>query len=440
MSSCLSVARIGGSSVDNVSADMLRKSLLHHFSQTHSSSATVVLGVVGDDQDDSTTTAPRLTVTNRYFSAHVILQEIGQDPLPVNAPAVTAEHEPQPQQHGDDLDVSSDSLPFKEDGVILVFDHVVTAESGSSSPSDQCLHVSTAAASFNALEPVHDRAEALCQAGELLRLCVGVSVHNASGAGAISPPNNNNTKEYEAEYARRILWCLDRGYEYVEVDLSPEGVKQGHDVRDKEGFARVVEAVCGTVWSSAVMGGDKQKELKQQFAQAQATAAAAAAAVDAKDGEDVKQENNVYEPPDPSKLPPITASLGETEEDRERGEKAREAIFQQKNVLTDPSSEYLDDGLESIGVGPDVVQQRQKEIEQERFMNDFEGALRQASRIRDVSKSGAISDEERRQRAGDAADLLMGLMGKMGDFDDDDETDEEDGAVEGDLMESKEKE
>jgi hypothetical protein len=430
MSSCLSVARIGGSSIDNVAADMLRKSLLNHFAQTKSS-ATVVLGVIGDH--DSTTTAPRLTVTNRYFSAHLILQEIGQDPpsQPV------AEQEPQPD--GDDLDSSSESLPFKEDGVILVFDHVVAAESGassssSSSPTDQYLHVSTAAASFNALEPIHDRAEALLQAGELLRLCVGVSVNNAGG----TTPQNNNTKEYEAEYARRILWCLDRGYEYVEVDLSPEGVSTGHDVRDKDGFARVVEAVCGTVWSSAVMGGDKQKELKDQFAQAQATAAA----VDAKAGDDTEQESNGYEPPDPSKLPPITASLGETEEDQERGEKAREAILQQKDVLThsDLPSEYLDDGQEIIGVGPDGVQQRQKENEQERFMNDFEGVLRQASRIRDASKSGVISDDERRQRAGDAADLLMGLMGKMGDFDDDSETDEEEGAAEGDLTESKEKE
>lgn len=426
MSSCLSVARIGGSSIDNVAVDMLRKSLLNHFSQANTS-ATNILGVIGDQ--DSTTTAPRLTVTNRYFSAHLILQEIGQDP-----PQPVAE----PQQDGGNLESSSESLPFKEDGVILVFDHVMAAESGSSSsssPTDQYLNVSTSVASFNALEPIHDRAEALLQAGELLRLCVGVSV-NADGGGTTTP--QTNTKEYEAEYARRILWCLDRGYEYVEVDLSPEGVTAGHDVRDKEGFARVVEAVYGTVWSSAVMGGDKQKELKQQFAQAQATAAA----VDAKDGEVAKQDSNAYEPPDPSKLPPITASMGETGQDQERGEKAREAILQQKDVFTDsdPQSEYLDDGQESIGVGPNAAQQRKNEIEQDRFMNDFEGVLRQASSIRDASKSGAFSDEERRQRAGDAADLLMSLMGKMGDFDDDDETDEEAGVAEGDLTESKEKE
>jgi hypothetical protein len=96
-----------------------------------------------------------------------------------------------------------------------------------------------------------------------------------------------------------------------------------------------------------------------------AQAQAAAAALDA------KEERNAYEPPNPSELPPITASLGETEEDQKRGEKAREAIsILQQN---DPSSAsiHLDDGQENFGLTLDVVQQRQREMEQERFMNDF---------------------------------------------------------------------
>jgi hypothetical protein len=117
------------------------------------------------------------------------------------------------------------------------------------------------------------------------------------------------------------------------------------------------------------MGGYKQTELKQQFAQAHA----AAAALDVNDGQDSKEERNAYEPPNPSELPPITASVGETEEDQKRGEKARDAIsILQQN---DPSSAsiYLDDGQENFGPTLDVVQQRQTEMEQERFMNDFEG-------------------------------------------------------------------
>jgi hypothetical protein len=55
----------------------------------------------------------------------------------------------------------------------------------------------------------------------------------------------------------------------------------------------------------------------------------------------------------------------------------------------------------------------------------FEGVLRQAASIRDSAKAGVFSDEERRQRVGDAADLIMGLMGKICDFEDDSETDGE---------------
>jgi hypothetical protein len=162
--------------------------------------------------------------------------------------------------------------------------------------------------------------------------------------------------------------------------------------------------------------------------------------LDARDGEDAKEERDAYEPPNPSELPPITASVGETEEDQERGEKARKAISSLQQNDPSSASIYLDDGQENFGPSTDVVQQRQSEMEQERFMNDFEGVLRQAASIRDSAKAGDFSDEERRQRAGDAADLLMGLMGKMGDFEDDSETDGEEGAVEEDLTESKEKE
>jgi hypothetical protein len=44
-------------------------------------------------------------------------------------------------------------------------------------------------------------------------------------------------------YTRRVLWCLDHGYEYVQVDLMEYGRSIGHSDREKEGFARIVEAV-----------------------------------------------------------------------------------------------------------------------------------------------------------------------------------------------------
>ena len=82
----------------------------------------------------------------------------------------------------------------------------------------------------------------------LLRLCVGVSL----GPYA---PHELRGHHHEQEYTKRVLWCLDRGYEYIEVDLSPTG----HEDRDKESFPRAIEAMQGTVWSSAVMRKTKTR-------------------------------------------------------------------------------------------------------------------------------------------------------------------------------------
>ena len=51
---------------------------------------------------------------------------------------------------------------------------------------------------------------------------------------------------------------LDRWYEYVEVDLRKEVLRGGFDVHEKDGFARVVEAIGVTVWSSAGMTDAKK--------------------------------------------------------------------------------------------------------------------------------------------------------------------------------------
>ena len=44
----------------------------------------------------------------------------------------------------------------------------------------------------------------------------------------------------------------------MEVDLSKEGLRGGFDVHEKDGFARVVEAIGVTVWSSAGMTDAKK--------------------------------------------------------------------------------------------------------------------------------------------------------------------------------------
>jgi len=343
--SCISVVRIGPAN-DNVSAAILRNALVDYFSKQNAPTA------------EAPTTEHRLDITNRYFSAQVLFKGIGEI-----------------------QEDASSGPPRKEDGIILVFD---------AARSNPDLPMSTAA-SFDSLEPIHNRAEE-DEAGDLLRLCVGVTM------GQMDPPELRG-KEYEKEYSRRILWCLDRSYEYVEADLSEEGLLKGHDDRDKEGFARIVEAISGTVWSSAKMGATKKKELKTSYAE-----------VLAQTEVDHTPEENLYEPPDPSLLPPVN---GESRKVRE--EKAREAILQQSQI--DPNSGYLDDE-DSIDSGK--REQRRHEMEEERRIENLEGALRQAARIRELSISGSMTDDERRQRAGDAALLLMDLMGQVG-FEESDE-------------------
>ena len=67
---------------------------------------------------------------------------------------------------------------------------------------------------------------------------------------------------------------------------------------------------------------------------------------------------------------------------------------------------------------------RRAELEEERNLNALESSLQEARRIRELSQSGQLTDDERRQRAGDAAALIYEMMGKMG-FDTDSDEDGE---------------
>ena len=70
-------------------------------------------------------------------------------------------------------------------------------------------------------------------------------------------------------------------------------------------------------------------------------------------------------------------------------------------------------------------QQQWEDLQQERAMNALEASLNEARRIRELSKSGQLSDEERRKRATDAAMLILQTMEQMGFQDDEDDDDED---------------
>mmetsp|Transcript_17934 Transcript_17934/g.24840 ORF Transcript_17934/g.24840 Transcript_17934/m.24840 type:complete len:339 (-) Transcript_17934:40-1056(-) len=321
-----SALRIGPSTTNAGASSFLRNALLSHFKTMDSSSLS--------PQE----AAKMLTVTNRYFSAQLLLE---------------------------DLDSANSNIDgdIKEDGIILVFDAL-------HSNPDRTVDGSAAAASgvstFNGLTAIHEQATSLDQCGELLRLCVGVSLGEMT-------PSELRGGNHEEEYSRRVLWCLDRGYEYVEADLSEEGRQKGHDDRDKDGFARVVEAIATTVWSSAKMGHGNNSS----GGRAMTTKATLL--------------NNVEE-------------------------KKEATAPQPPSSANNYSSKSNDNGTESPKDGVD------NEVAQEKVFEDMEKLLVDVSKIREASKAGAFSDEERRKRAGDAATLMMGLMEKF-ECDDDSQGD-----------------
>jgi len=57
--------------------------------------------------------------------------------------------------------------------------------------------------------------------------------------------------------------------------------------------------------------------------------------------------------------------------------------------------------------------------------HQLESVLSEAKSIRDASKGNSMSDDERRERAGDTAMKLMGLLDSMGFCDDSDDDDGE---------------
>lgn len=325
------MVRLGPTGSDNVSATLLRTALLSHFQSDHA----------------MTDAAASLSISNKYFSAKVVLQDIGTA-RPENS---------------------------KEDGIILVFDALL---------SNPDRPVSGGNATFDSLTFAHEQVVENHDAGDLLRLCVGVTLTPPS-----SPQELRGQKNADEEYSRRILWCLDRGYEYVEADISSEGQAKGHDERDKEGFARIVEAIQGTVWSSAVMSQRKTQELKATYQEDRVLAEEAVVPTSGKDEIPLEENSNSYEPPDPEQMKTfVTTPISDQ---------------QVSEMILDPEN-----------VGPAEMAQVRKDLEADKLFEQMEGVLKEASRIREASKKGTIPDEERRDRAGDAAMALVNLMKQFG--------------------------
>ena len=370
--STISVLRVGGPSPDVTL--LLTNALLHFFYEYQSDDKG---HDDNDDTDDTEDDAEKpedpiqplvVKLQNKYFSASILLSELLHD-LSANV------DNPSQQYYS--------HYAYKEDGIVLVFDAL------------KCNPDLDNQISFDSLDYLHNHqhhhqhnphsssssssssssATDTCF-GDLLRLCVGVSLGQHT-------PQELRGKDHEKEYTKRVLWCLDRGYEYVEVDLSQAGQGTGHDDRDKEGFARVIEAIQGTVWSSAVMKARKERVQVSEAAEETKESA---------DAVHEKEENTRYEPPDPETI----------------------GRFLQ---VPEPTDDYLD---EPKTQEESVV--RAAHEQDAKAFQELEALMKEATRIRDMSRNGDISDDDvRRTRAAEAATLMMGLMERMGIDDTDDE-------------------
>lgn len=305
--------------------------------------------------------ATHLSVSNRYFDATVAL-------CPLSLTGATTEAE------------------ANEDGMMLIFDDASKE-------------------SFDVLAGLHGMAETNHQNGDLLRLCVGLVTSE-------DVLLDKSSKAYEDEYSRRVLWCLDHGYEFVEgVNiLTPEALQMGHEAREKEGFARVVEAFQGTVWSSANVHAQAKQKLKQSYQEARDEATTQPQ--QATNDNDIT--NNEYEPPPTTSLMELAIS---DQESKEREEQARKTLLEQDGLLENDDN----DAKAIISAAASPQEEAYQERKADKIMSDMESALAEATRIRSLSQQGALSDEDRKQRAGDAAMLLMNLMNQMGEEESDDE-------------------
>ena len=357
-----SIVRVGAS--NDAFGQQLIEALDHYLTSSSGSSP---------NTNKNTKKATNFSISNRYFDATVALCPLS---LPQTA-AGTAEVE------------------GNEDGMILIFDDASKE-------------------SFDVLAGLHGMAETNSQNGDLLRLCVGLVTSEDEVI-------DKSSKAYEDEYSRRVLWCLDHGYEFVESVnvLTKEKLQVGHDTREKEGFARVIEALQGTVWSSANMHAKAKQTLKQSYQEArekattqpqQNTTTTTTTTTD-------NDMMNEYEPPPTTSLMELAIS---DRESKEREEQARKTLLEQDGI-----AENDDDAIV-----PSTTTNPQEEAAQERkadkIMSDMESALAEATRIRAMSQQGVLSDDDRKQRAGDAAMLLMNLMNQMGEDESDDEEENND--------------
>jgi len=388
-SSRYSVLRLAGD--DEEMIHLFHRSLTEYFSSLSDSSVT--------SSASSFSSTEMLHISNQYFDAHVLLQRLRT----IVPSSTTASSE---VTCGDDK-----SKDAKEDGIILIF------HSNNSANKEEI------SKSFNAVSRHHRMAESSQQCGDLLRLCIGISKHdhmeshNSSITTGDEEESEGEEQRYkEEEYTRRVLWCLDHGYEYVEADLTEYGRSVGHSDREKEGFARIVEAVGNTVWSTAKMHPRKVRQLKSCYGADKNSIVESTSNIDhAMTNSPVAiTENNAD----------VTVLSTTVENDDARQQQSNEVMRTTETTeITINDDHYVPS---SSNANHDCVENLMNLTEdlEEVKLESLGFLIQEANRIRDSARKGNISDDVRRRQAGEMAMRLLSVLGDehmFGDSSSDDE-------------------
>jgi len=388
-SSRYSVLRLAGD--DEEMIHLFHRSLTEYFSSLSDSSVT--------SSASSFSSTEMLHISNQYFDAHVLLQRLRT----IVPSSTTASSE---VTCGDDK-----SKDAEEDGIILIF------HSNNSANKEEI------SKSFNAVSRHHRMAESSQQCGDLLRLCIGISKHdhmeshNSSITTGDEEESEGEEQRYkEEEYTRRVLWCLDHGYEYVEADLTEYGRSVGHSDREKEGFARIVEAVGNTVWSTAKMHLRKVRQLKSCYGADKNSIVESTSNIDhAMTNSPVAiTENNAD----------VTVLSTTVENDDARQQQSNEVMRTTETTeITINDDHYVPS---SSNANHDCVENLMNLTEdlEEVKLESLEFLIQEANRIRDSARKGNISDDVRRRQAGEMAMRLLSVLGDehmFGDSSSDDE-------------------
>jgi hypothetical protein len=374
-SGCTSLLRIGGPHSD--ATQRLQTAIWEHFQRKKMTTTGEPIIMT------KKTTNMELQLENKYFIANVQLVNFLKDYESLFNDQDDSNHDNHHQQQQQQQRRRHHYAA--EDGIILVFDAI---QYNPDYPNGSSFH------DLETIQSVIKTTTTTTTTDYLLQLCVGISVHSSS---SFTPEQKWRGKNHEDEYSRRILWCLDHGYEYIEADLSYDGQRTGHEDRDKDGFARIIEAIEGTVWSSAIQKKNATTTTSETSIDRQTSTHTVTMTKFSQQSSSLTCSNPFLSSQRPD------SDMNDVDVDIDVDDNNNEDAY-----LQEPET-------------PEEASQRERHSQEAKAYTELESLMKEANRIRFMSQRGELSDDDRRTRAAQAATLMMNLMDQMGLHKDDDD-------------------